>query len=136
MDIGFDREAGCRENPASRNDIASFKPQAVGKRQPAPNATVALAFPVMVNDALAPDSAQLRIAHSREDRSVLDGDHALVAIAIERPCLYLAAAELSRVQQLVEGMQVVITLAADCTQAFFELSGTQQPRHSSISIPS
>ena len=90
----------------------------------------------MIDDALAPDAAQLRIDHSRHDRGVLHGYHALIVVAVECPSLYLAAVELTRMQKLVERMQVMVALGADRTQALFKLARAQQRGHSVISIPS
>ena len=49
----------------------------------------------MVDDALAPDAAQLRIVHPRQDGRVLDGDHRLIIEAVQRPGLHLLLVELA-----------------------------------------
>src|SRR5690242_13208758 len=93
--IGLDREARGRKDTAVRGDIASLEPEAIGERQPPDDATIIVAFAVVIDDALAPDTPQLRIAHPRQDGSVFHRDHALIIVAIERPGLDLSAIELA-----------------------------------------
>ena len=96
---------------------------------------------IVVDDALAPRAPKRRIFAAREDDGILDGNNALVVIAVERPGLKLAVGQLAFVHHQMERMPVMVSLGADCLQPAFKLSGRQQFlflhfNQSVISIPS
>ena len=118
-----------------RDDIVAVEPEPVRQLEPARNAAVAVAFAVMVDEAAAPFPAQRRIVAARDQARILDRDHRLVIVAIERPGLDLALGALAAVQQAVERVQTVIALRPDVAQLRLELLRRHQ-LHSTISMPS
>ena len=82
----------------------------------------------MVYDPLAPGAAEDRIAAARKYDLILDRNHTLVVIAIERPGLQLAAREFALVHQQVKRMSMVITLIADFAQGGAQLVHRQTRR--------
>ena len=99
-----------------------------------PPSPVALA--VVVDEPAAPFAARRRILAARDQARVLDRDHRLVVVAVERPGLDLALGAFAAVQQLVERMQAVIAPRADVAQRGFQLLAASVSVHSTISIPS
>ena len=93
------------------------------------------ALAVVIDQPRAPFAADRGIVAARDQARVLDRDHRLVIVAVERPGLDLALGALSAVQELVERMQAVIAPRADVAQRRFQFVGRQQ-RHSAISMPS
>src|SRR5262245_3255579 len=89
----------------------------------------------MVDKTRAPFAAHGRILATRDQARVLDGDHRLVIVTIERPGLYLAFAALAAVQQRVKRMQSMVALCTDVAQRGFQFVRREQ-FHSTISIPS
>src|SRR6266851_2744531 len=95
-------------------------------------------------DAFAAGQAEGVIFAARENCGVLDGNAALVVVAIERPGLQLAAREFSLMHQQMKWMLVVVALFADSMKAGDELGfGEWRPvrlggsgGHKSNSIPS
>src|SRR5262249_11091872 len=120
--------------------------------QPAFDAALAADIAVMILDAVAPFHACRAVAEARDHDRVLDRNRALVKVAVQRPGLHLALAELAAVQKLMERMQVVISRRADMAQRGLEFLGrveldvladrkrghVSQRRgvHSTISVPS
>ena len=125
--------------PRSRMTVA-IETRGLRELNPFFDAAGARAVAIVIDDALAPGAAEGRIVAAREDDGVLDGNDALVVVAIERPGLQLAARQFAFVHQQVERMLVVVALGADGSQALFEFGGRQQfccsDRQSVISIPS
>ena len=80
-----------------------------------------VAFAVMVDEAAAPLAAHRRIVAARDQARILDRDHRLVIVAIERPGLDLALAALAAVQQRVERVQPVIAPRPDVAQLRLQL---------------
>lgn len=60
---------------------------------------------------------------ARRHQRVLYRDRALVIVAIKRPGLHLPLVELAAVQQLMEGVQIVIACRADVAQLGLKLLG-------------
>jgi hypothetical protein len=81
--------------------------------QPARDAAVAFALAVVVDQARAPLAPHRGVLAARDQACVLDRDHRLVVVAVERPGLHLALAALTAVQQLVERVQPVIAPRPD-----------------------
>ncbi len=90
----------------------------------------------MIDEAPAPFAAQRRIVAARDQARVLDRDHRLVVVAIERPGLHLALGALAAVQQAVERMQAVIAPRADVAQRALRARPASEQVHSTISMPS
>ncbi len=78
-----------------------------------PRLDAAAAFPVsvMIKDALDPLAADVPFGAVGEDRSILDRDGDLVAVAIGNPALPLLPRELAAVHALVERVEVVVARA-------------------------
>jgi hypothetical protein len=111
---------------ASTAKRVPVQPDAFGELQPAFDAAGAGSIAVMVDDAPAPFPAQLRRRQLRQGMGVLDRDHRLVIVAVQRPRLDLRLRQLAAVQQLVERMQMMIALGADGAQRRFEFVGPKQ----------
>src|SRR5450631_4382236 len=93
----------------------------------------------MILDALSPLPAVLGICHPGQDRRVLDWDHRLIIVAIERPGLDFFIGALAAVQPAMEAMQIMVALGPDLAQAGFEFVAGQGLRgnaHREISMPS
>ena len=90
----------------------------------------------MVDQTLAPDTPNLGIVQPGDEGGILDRDGRLIAIAIEGPGLDLTLGQLAGMQELMEGVQVVVTGGADLAQAGLQLGGAEQVSHRSISCPS
>ena len=121
MHIGLDRKTRARQQSAQRCDITAFKPQAVGELEPTRDAAVTFALTIMIDQPRAPFAAHGGIFAARDQARVLDRDHRLIVVAIERPGLHLALAALAAMQQRVKRMQAVITPRADVAQRGFKL---------------
>src|SRR3954451_8029666 len=80
----------------------------------------------MVLDAVPPFQPDGAVAEARDHHGVLDGNRALVIIAVQRPCLHLPLVQLAAMQQVMEGMQAVIAGRADMAQSRFELFSALQ----------
>src|SRR5262249_8086598 len=89
----------------------------------------------MINQAATPLAAQDPVFTSGDQARVLDRDHGLIIVAIERPGLNLSFGALTAMQLLMERMQTVIAPRTDVVQPFLKLAGREQ-HHNTISIPS
>ena len=136
MDVGVHSEARCRQQAFQRGDVVARETETVGQHQPALDAAVAGVLAVVIDDALAPDAAQLGILHPRQDGGIFNGDHRLVIEAVQRPGLNLFAVELAAVQHLMERVMDVVAAGADGAQFPVELVGRHEGVHKAISIPS
>ena len=83
------------------------------------------ALAVVIDQPRAPFAADRGIVAARDQARVLDRDHRLVIVAVERPGLDLALGAFAAVQELVERMQAVIAPRADVAQRRFQLVGRQ-----------
>ena len=81
---------------------------------------------VVIDQAAAPFAARCGIFATRDQARILDRDHGLIIVAIERPGLHLAFAAGAAVQELVERMQPVVAPRADVAQACFKFVAAQQ----------
>ena len=123
MDVGVHREAGGGEHALLTENALAFEPQALAEVQPLRHPALTFPGPVVIDHALRPLAAQLRVDDPGHERRVLDGDPALVVVAIERPGLELPASEAAFAHQHVEGVLVVVALGADREQAQLECLG-------------
>ena len=80
--------------------IGAVEAEAVGQDQPAFDAALLLAEPVMIVDAADPFAAQFAVVGARHQRGVLARHGVLIAIAVERPGLHLALVHLAAMQHL------------------------------------
>ena len=96
-----------------RGHILSLEPKAIGQMQPSRNAAVAFALAVVVDEARPPFAPHRGVLAARDQARVLDRDHRLVVVTVERPGLDLALTASAAVQQLVEGVQPVIAPRPD-----------------------
>ena len=135
MHIGLDGESRRRQQPAQRHHVVAVEAEPVGELEPARDAAFAVALAVVIDKAAAPFAARRLILAARDQARVLDRDHRLVIVAVERPGLDLALGAFAAVQQLVERMQPVIAPRADVAQRGFQLLRRHQ-LHSMISMPS
>src|SRR5712692_8659232 len=102
------------------------------------------AIAIVIENAFAPRLTEGGIFAARENRGILDGNAALVVVAVERPGLQLPARELSLVHQQMKRMLVVVALFADGVKASDELGFGEQglggfvgsDGHKSYSFPS
>ena len=135
MHIGLDGELRARQQPAQRGDVFALEPEPVGELEPARDAAVAFMLAVMIVQARAPLAAHVRVLAARDQARVLQRDHRLVIVAVERPGLHLSLGALAAVQQAVERMQAMIALRADVAQLGLEFVRRHQ-LHRRISSPS
>ncbi len=135
MHIGIDGKARRRQQPAQRGDVVALEAQSLGELQPARDAAFALAGAVVIDEAAAPFAARGLVLAARDQARILDRDHRLIIVAVERPGLHLALAAGAAVQELVKRVQAVIAPRADVAQARLQFVGAQK-FHSTISIPS
>jgi hypothetical protein len=91
---------------------------------------------IMILEPLAPFAPQRRILAPPYQRAVLQGDHRLIVISIERPRLNLTLAAFAGVQHPVKRMVDVIAFDADFAQPGFEFVSGQQIAHRRTSMPS
>src|SRR5437763_8565329 len=135
MHIGFDGELRARQKPAQRGHVFTVKPEAIGQLEPARDAAVILALAIVIMQAASPLAPDRAIVAPRDQARILDRDHRLIIVAVERPGLHLALGALAAVQQPMKWMQAVIALRADVAQLGFQLVRRQQ-LHKMISSPS
>src|ERR1039457_2307384 len=111
--VGADSIFCGGQNSVAANGLFARESGGLDKLQPFLDSAGARAVAIMIDDALAPREAKRRIVGAREDRCVLDGNAALIGIAVQRPGLQLAAREFSFVHQQVERMLMVVALLAN-----------------------
>ncbi len=116
MDIGLDREARPGQQPAGRDDVVAIEPETIGELEPARDTAVALRLPIVVDEARAPLAAHGGIVAAGDQARILDRDHRLVIVAIERPGLDLALAAFAVMQEAMKRVQPVIAFGADAAQ--------------------
>src|SRR6185312_13834872 len=107
----------------------------IGQLEPARDAAIVRPLAVMIDQPRTPFAADRAVVTARNQARVLDRDHRLIIVAVERPGLDLALGALPAVQQFVERMQAVIAARADVAQRSFQFVGGQE-LHSAISMPS
>src|SRR5580700_2184051 len=135
MHIGFDGELRRRQQAAQRHHVIAVEPEPVGEFQPARDAAFAVALAVVIDEAAAPFAPRRLILAAGDQARVLDRDHRLIIVAVERPGLDLALGAFAAVQELVERMQPVIPPRADVAERGFKLLRRHQ-LHNATSMPS
>ena len=81
-------------------------------------------------DERPPGAPKLGRGEPGDEARILDWDLTLIVVAVKRPSLDLAAIELAGVQQLMEGVTVVIAFGADSPERRFQcFGGEQRPCH-------
>src|SRR5215470_17532489 len=90
----------------------------------------------MIEEPVHPFAPQLAVQRAAHQCGILARHRRLVAIAIERPRLHLALAQLASVQQVVKGVLVVVALGSDLADLSLELDRRHRLAHISISMPS
>ncbi len=118
--IGIDREPRGRQHPLAGGDVVRVQAHRLGQPVPAVDAALAALRAVVVLDAAAPGHAQAPVLAARDQRRVLQGNPALVVIAVDHPGAHLVGCACSRVQERVKGVPVVVALLADPAQAGLE----------------
>src|SRR5580704_660313 len=83
---------------------------------------------IMIDHSLTPRPAKIRILAARKNNSVLDGNAALIVIAVQGPSLHLPAAQSPLVHHEVKRMLMVIAFFAHTTQPRFQLFCGQNRR--------
>ena len=126
---------GAIVDPAQRGDVIAVKAEPVGELEPARDAAVAFPLAVVIDQARTPFAAHGRILAACDQARILDRDHRLIVVAVERPSLHLTLAALAAVQKCVKRVQAMIAAGADIAQCGFQFLRRQQ-LHSTISIPS
>src|SRR5258708_5089613 len=127
--------------------MAHFARSAAGSfdtPQPLFDATGLRAVAVVVEDTFAPSHTEHGIFGACEDGGVLDGDAALVVVAVQGPRLKLPARELALVHHQMKRMLVMVAFFADGMEAGDKFGFRKQRAvrfggssgHSSNSIPS
>src|SRR6185437_8724195 len=135
-DIGLDGKARRRQGARHGGDIGAIEAETVGQGKPAGDAATTRRVAGVIDEALAPDAAQLAVAGPRDERGILAWDGALIAIAVERPGLHLPLVQPAAMQQPVKRVQVVVALGADATQRGIEPVGSENLGHRVNSSPS
>src|SRR5580704_2149764 len=135
MHVGLDGEFRRRQQAAQRHHVIAVEPEPVGEFQPARDAAFAVALAVVIDEPVAPFAPRRLILAAGDQACVLDRDHCLIIVAVERPGLDLALRAFAAVQQFVERMQPVITPRTDVAQRGFKLLRRHQ-LHNTTSRPS
>src|SRR5437764_15340422 len=136
MHVGFDCKPRCRQKAAERDDIVAIESEPIGQFEPPCDAAFLLCVPVMIDQALPPDPSECWIVAPCDQMCVLDRDHRLIVVTVERPRLDLTLGAVAAMQQVMERVQAVIAAGADLAKACLDLVFRQQTRHSEISRPS
>ncbi len=136
MHIGVDCKSRCRQQAAFRDDIIAIEPKPAGQAEPALDAALILAIAVVIDQPASPIASQVRIAATRDQVGVLDGDHRLIVVAVERPGLDLTLGAPTAMQKMMERMQAVVAAAPDVPQSRLKFVFGQRTRHSATSSPS
>src|SRR5262249_19528016 len=135
-DIGIDGEAGGRQEPPTGGHIIAVEAEGIGQDEPPLDAALPRLVAVMIDDALAPDAAQLWILDPGHEGRILHRDTTLIIEAIQCPGLDLRAPQLAAVKPDVEGMPVVVALGTNGPEARLQFIWRQKLAHNSISMPS
>src|SRR4051812_14509552 len=98
MHIGLDGEPRARQQPAQRGDVFTIEPEPIGELEPARNAAVAFVLAIVVVQARTPLAPYARVLAARDQACILDRDHRLIIVAVERPGLHLTLGALATVQ--------------------------------------
>src|ERR1700704_2993624 len=119
MHIGVDRKERARQQTLQRRNVIPVQAQSRCEMKPALDTAFALARTVMIDKPLAPGAPQLRIFGARDQARILQRDHRLIIIAIERPGLNLTLAALAAMKQPMKRMKAVIAFGAKLAQMPF-----------------
>jgi len=115
------------QNAFRRFDVSAVEPKPFRQLQPALDAAFGADIAVVIFNSVPPFQPDAAVAEARDHHGVLDGDRALVIIAVQRPGLYLPLVQLAAVQQPVKRMQIVIARSPDMAKSCFEfLRGLQR----------
>src|SRR5438477_12466391 len=106
INVGLDGETSRGKNAVAAERVFTGHAGGFDKTQPLFNAARLGTVAIMIEDAFAPGEAKVRIFAARQNRRVFDGDAALIVVAIQGPCLKLAARELAFMHEQVKRMFV------------------------------
>ena len=120
-EIGIDRKTRPRQDAAGGDNVIALKAQRIGKPQPALDAALVFAHPVVVEIALAPFAPHLAVFHLGHKRGVFARDDRLIIIAIQRPRLHLPLRKPAAMQKLMERVQIVIAPRAGLPERLLKL---------------
>src|SRR5205814_6145608 len=102
------------------NHVVAIKPEAAGQSKPALDSAFLCVLPrgvtVVVDQPAAPIAPQIGVMAARQQAGVLDRDHRLVIVAVERPGLDLSLGATSAMQEPMERLQAVIAVRAEFPQ--------------------
>ena len=82
VEVFIDGEARRGKDSGSGANLIGAKPGRFRESEPALDAAIAGGVSVMIDDALAPGAAKGGIGAAGEDDGILDGDDALVIVAV------------------------------------------------------
>ena len=103
------------------NRLLAWEPGGFDELEPFLDAAWFAAVAVVIGDAFAPGEPESGVTATGENGSVFEGNVGLITVAIESPCLELAAGEFSFVHEQMEGMRVVVALLANGIETRDEL---------------
>src|ERR1700757_231880 len=112
QDVGLYGVTRGRKNPFTIDRLFPMEAGALHQFQPFFDSAAMFTVAVVIEDAFAPGDAKDGVFAARQDYGVFDGYVRLVVVAIQSPCLQLAAREFAFVHQQMEWMFVVIALFA------------------------
>lgn len=117
INVGLNGVSRGGKNSFAAESLIAGKAGGFDEAQPLFDSARFNAVAIVIEDAFAPGEAKGGIVAACENGGVLDGDAALVVIAIEGPGLQLAAGEFSFVHQRMKWMFMVVALFANGVKA-------------------
>src|SRR5271166_2164602 len=112
IQIFIHRKACSRKNPFTSANLSRIETSGLRQLYPTLDTAFAGSIAIVIDYALAPRSAEDRVRTARQDNRILNRDDALIVIAVQRPGLQLAAAQLAFVHQQMKRVLVMVALLA------------------------
>ena len=109
------------------DELSSRQPACFTELQPCFDAAFVLSVPVVIKDAVNPDSAHFTHRAVGENSGVLDRDASLIIEAIRHPAAQCIRRKPAFIHGDVEWMFVVISARADAAQIFHERLALPKP---------
>jgi hypothetical protein len=110
IDISIDGVAHPGKHFFTTHNLLTWQTQSLGQTDPAFDSALGVIVAVVIENSFAPSPAKFRVITAREDDGVLDGDAALIVVAVEDPRLELSSCEFAFMHQQMKRMLMVIAL--------------------------
>src|SRR5262249_42191325 len=144
VNVGLDAETRRGKDAFANDSLHAREAGSFDKLEPFFDAARDFSGAILIENPFAPSDAERVVLAASEDRCVLNGNMALIVVAIQSPSLELATRKLAIVHQLMKRVLVVIALLTDGVKAGDEIAfgeyglfgAFERAGHNSISIPS